>query len=348
MRHAAANLLSILIVVGLVVLGAIALAKRDYEAPGPLAAETSVTIPSGARLADAAALLAEAGALPETALGGAVTGEWLFRVGARYQGMETELKAAEYRIPAKASMPEILEIVTSGAGVQYAVTVPEGLTSWEVVRLLEAETALTGEIAEMPPEGSLAPDTYFVDRGTTRAALIARMTATQERRLADAWEARAEGLPLDSPEEALILASIVEKETGLSGERAQVASVFVNRLRRGMRLQTDPTAVYGAIQGQGALNRPPTASELRAVNPWNTYQIDGLPKTPIANPGRAAIEATLNPDDTPYLFFVADGSGGHAFAETVAEHNRNVAEWRRHQAERDAAAAEKAAQEAAE
>jgi len=338
MRHVAANLLSLMIVAGLAAVVTIILAKQAFEATGPLAQETIVSIPSGTRLAEAADRLAEAGALPERSLSGAVSGPWLFRVGARYSGQDRALKAAEYRIPAEASMADILAIITSGRGVQLAITVPEGLTSWEVVRLLEAEEVLTGSIDTLPAEGTLAPDTYFVTRGTDRAELIARMQSAQDAILAEAWEARAQDLPLASPEEALILASIIEKEAAVAEERGQVASVFINRLRRGMRLQTDPTAVYGAIEGQGALNRPPTAPELRALNPWNTYQIDGLPQTPIANPGRDAIEAALNPDDTPYLFFVADGTGGHAFARTVAEHNRNVAAWRRFQAERDAAA----------
>jgi len=336
MRHVAANLLTLLIVAGVALALAVGEARRDYMAAGPLAGETTVEIPRGARLADAARILDEAGALPDRAVWGMVDGDWLFRVGARYAGLSAELKAAEYRLPAGASMPELLAIITSGRGVQYAVTVPEGLTSWEVVRLLEAEDILTGEIAEVPAEGSLAPDTYNVDPGTERAALIARMQARQREILDVAWAARQPDLPLETREEALILASIVEEEAAVAEERARVASVFVNRLDRGMRLQTDPTAVYGAIEGQGALDRPPTAPELRAVNPWNTYRIDGLPRTPISNPGRAAIEAALNPEETEYLFFVADGTGGHAFAETLAEHNRNVAAWERFQASRDA------------
>jgi len=193
---------------------------------------------------------------------------------------------------------------------------------------------LSGEVDEVPPEGRLAPDSYEVRAGDTRADVIARMMQAQEAILAAAWEARAEGLPLDSPEEALILASIIEKETGVAAERRQVASVFVNRLRRGMRLQTDPTVIYGITEGRGVLGRGIRQSELRAETPWNTYVIDGLPPTPIANPGRASIAAAVDPDATDYVYFVADGSGGHAFAETLAEHNRNVARWREIEAER--------------
>lgn len=337
MRHVAANLLWILILLGLAAIAVVERGKSDFAAPGPLAAETVVRIAKGDTIEDAAAALERAGALPDRTLWGLASGAWLFRVGMRYEGRAEDLKAAEYRIPPGASMPELIEIVTSGQGIQYAVTVPEGLTSWEVVRLLEAEPALTGTIDEIPPEGSLAPDTYFIDRGTERAALIDRMQRAQRRILNEVWAERQPDLPIVSPEEALILASIIEKETGRGDERREVASVFVNRLRRGMRLQTDPTAVYGAIEGEGALDRPPTAPELRAVNPWNTYQIDGLPQTPIANPGRASLEAAVDPAETPYLYFVADGTGGHAFAETLVEHNRNVAQWERFQRERDAA-----------
>jgi len=328
MRHLAANVLTLLIVALALAVVAIERGKRDFAAPGPLAEPAIVRIERGATMTDAAVALAEAGALPRATLWGALDGAALLRIGARYQGAGARLKAGEYRIPARASMPEILALLTSGRSVQFPITVPEGLTSWAVVDLLRAEEILTGEIAEIPAEGSLAPETYNVDRGTERAALIARMQAAQERILGQAWENRAPGLPLETPEEALILASIIEKETPLGAERAKVASVFVNRLRRGMRLQTDPTVVYGAIAGQGRLDRPPTAPELREPTPWNTYVIEGLPPTPIANPGRAAIEAALNPADTPYFYFVADGSGGHAFAETLAEHNVNVRRWR--------------------
>ncbi|MEM9145790.1 MAG: endolytic transglycosylase MltG [Pseudomonadota bacterium] len=334
MRHVAANVISLLALAALVVAALSGVARDDYAAPGPLAEAVIVDVPRGASLREAADRLAAAGALPERVMWGLMDGATLLRLAARYTGRTTALKAGEYRVPAGASVENVLALITSGRSIQYAVTVPEGLTSWEVVELLRADATLTGEIAAVPAEGSLAPDTYFIDRGTERAALIARMQEAQQQILTAAWSARAEGLPLASPEEALILASIIEKETGLSGERAKVASVFINRLNRGMRLETDPTVVYGAIQGQGALDRPPTGPELRRETPWNTYRIDGLPPTPIANPGRAAIEATLNPDATPFIFFVADGTGGHAFAETLSEHNANVRAWRRIEAQR--------------
>jgi UPF0755 protein len=212
--------------------------------------------------------------------------------------------------------------------LRWRVTVAEGVTSWQVIDALKRADFLGGEVPDVPAEGTLAPNSYEVVPGADRAALVAQMVALQTDVLAEEWARRAEGLPYETPEEALIMASIVEKETGIAEERGRVASVFVNRLRDGMKLQTDPTVIYGVTQGEGVLGRGLRQSELRRETPWNTYVIDGLPPTPIANPGRAAIAAALNPDTTPYLFFVADGTGGHAFAETLAEHNENVARWR--------------------
>jgi UPF0755 protein len=218
----------------------------------------------------------------------------------------------------------------------YRVAIPEGLTSWQIVQGLNQADFLDGQVADIPAEGSLAPDTYEVRRGDDRNAILERMRAAQETILAEVWAGRTEGLPIETPEEALILASIIEKETSVPGERRQVSSVFVNRLNQGMRLQTDPTVIYGVTNGRGVLGRGIRQSELRDDNPWNTYVIDGLPPTPIANPGRAAIEAAVDPDTTPYIFFVADGTGGHAFSVTLEEHNENVARWRQIEAERAA------------
>jgi UPF0755 protein len=220
--------------------------------------------------------------------------------------------------------------------LRWRVTLAEGVTSWQVVDSLRRADFLTGEIAAVPAEGTLAPDSYEVTRGADRATLIAEMEARQARVLADLWAARAEGLPYASPEEALIMASIVEKETGIAEERRLVASVFLNRVAQGMRLQTDPTVIYGITKGEGALGRGLRQSELRRETPYNTYVIDGLPPTPIANPGQLSIEAALNPESSDYLFFVADGTGGHVFAVTLAEHNANVAKWRAIEAQRAA------------
>jgi UPF0755 protein len=230
---------------------------------------------------------------------------------------------------------EYASLVASETPMQYRLVIPEGLTSWQVVQGLLTADFLGGEVVDIPPEGMLAPTTIDVNRGDDRLELLAEMQATQERILAEAWENRADGIPITTPEEALILASIIEKETSVPDERRQVASVFTNRLNQGIRLQTDPTVIYGVTNGRGILGRGLRQSELRGETPWNTYVISGLPPTPIANPGREAIEAALNPDTTDFIFFVADGTGGHAFAVTLDEHNQNVARWREIEAERN-------------
>jgi UPF0755 protein len=225
--------------------------------------------------------------------------------------------------------------VRAEADTRFRVSLAEGVTSWQVVEALKAADFLEGEVAEVPAEGTLAPDSYEVLAGSSVDELLARMEAVQAERLDEAWRNRSEGLPVETPEEALILASIIEKETGVPEERRTVASVFVNRLKQGMRLQTDPTVIYGVTEGKGVLGRGIRQSELRDDNPWNTYVIDGLPATPIANPGLASIEAAVDPEETDLLFFVADGSGGHVFASTLAEHNQNVARWRDIEAEQN-------------
>ncbi|MGB0498305.1 MAG: endolytic transglycosylase MltG [Rubricella sp.] len=319
LRSLAANVLTIIVVALIAVSGLIYWGQSQFTAEGPLEEPVIVTVERGATLDDVTEEMLRVGAIENAEI---------FRIGARYRGDDRRLRFGEYEVPAGASMAQILDLVVSGRSIQYFVTVPEGLTSWEVVQLLNADERLTGELTEVPPEGSLAPDTYSFERNATRASIIERMGEAQEEILAEAWANRAEGLPLESPEEALILASIIEKETGVAEERLTVASVFVNRLNRGMRLQTDPTVIYGITLGQGPLGRGLRRSELDTPTPYNTYTIDGLPPTPIANPGRASIEAAVNPGDTPYIFFVADGTGGHAFAVTLDEHNRNVARWR--------------------
>jgi len=228
------------------------------------------------------------------------------------------------------------DLVAAGTPMVYRVAVPEGLTSWQIVEGFRQADFLSGEVMEIPAEGGLAPDTYEVRRGQDRQELLDQMAERQEAILAEAWGQRQDGLPLETAYEALILASIIEKETSVPDERGLVSGVFINRLNRGMRLQTDPTVIYGVTNGEGVLGRGLRRSELRAETPWNTYVIDGLPPTPIANPGRDAIMAAVNPEDTDYIFFVADGTGGHAFAETLAEHNDNVARWRQIEAEREA------------
>ena len=247
----------------------------------------------------------------------------------------TYIEKAKFDPAAEEAPAEYLE-VRDRADTRFRIAVAEGVTSWQIVEGLKRILLLEGDISEVPAEGSLAPQSYEVKKGDKREELLAEMAERQDSILAEAWENRVEGLPVNSPEEALILASLIEKETGVAEERRQVASVFVNRLRLGMKLQTDPAVIYGITLGQGVLGRGLRRSELRAATPYNTYVIDALTPTPIANPGRASIEAALDPDSTDYIFFVADGTGGHAFAVTLAEHNANVARWRQIEAERAA------------
>jgi len=297
----------------------------QFEAPGPLSAEATVQLPRGAGLITIANQLEREGLVADARL---------FRVMVTLDGGDRDLRAGEFAIPQAASMVEIYDILRFGQTIQYPVTAAEGLTTAMIARVVNTTEVLTGDITRLPPEGRLLPETYLVDRGTSRQAVIDRMEAAQDALIADLWPNRADDLPFDTPEEAIILASVVEKETGIAHERPLVAAVFVNRMRRGMRLQSDPTIIYGLTQGE-PLGRGIRRSELDSTsNPYNTYQIDGLPPTPIANPGREAIAAVLNPPDSAYLFFVADGTGGHAFSETYAEHNRHVARWRRIERER--------------
>ncbi|MCR9111802.1 MAG: endolytic transglycosylase MltG [Rhodobacteraceae bacterium] len=248
------------------------------------------------------------------------------------------VEKAEFTPGPEAEVPQTYTQVLEQADTRYRIAIAEGVTSWQIVDALQQVDVLEGGVDEVPPEGSLAPDSYEVRKGDTVASVIENMRDAQDRILAAAWENRAEDIPLDNPYEALILASIIEKETGVPTERGQVASVFTNRLRQGMRLQTDPTVIYGITNGEGVLGRGLRQSELRAETPYNTYVINGLPPTPIANPGRASIEAAVNPLDTDYIFFVAktlDPRDGHLFAVTLDEHNENVAAYRRLEAERD-------------
>ena len=273
--------------------------------------------------------------------------EVVYRVGVtRAEVQVRELDPATARFVEVASfdpsgeeaLPEAYQEVKQRPDTRYRVALAEGVTSWQVVQELAQIDILEGAVEEIPAEGSLAPDSYEVSPGDSRAELIDRMQRAQEVILASAWANRAEGLPLETPQEALVLASIIEKETGTPEERAQVASVFVNRLEKGMRLQTDPTVIYGLTRGEGVLGRGLRQSELRRETPWNTYVIDGLPPTPIANPGRASIEAALNPAETDFIYFVAktlDPSDGHNFATTLEEHNRNVAAYRQLERARD-------------
>jgi len=240
-----------------------------------------------------------------------------------------ELKAGEYDIKKNASMAEVLDILTEGKSILLKATIPEGLTSLQIVERIREVPDLVGEITDIPPEGTLLPDTYRFSKGMSRQELVDRMRAEMQRYLASAWEKRQSDLPLKSADEAIIFASIVEKETGRHDERDRVAGVFMNRLHKGMRLQSDPTVIYGIAGGKGRLGRPLTRADLNQKTAHSTYHIHGLPPTPICNPGRSAIEATLNPAATKDLYFVADGSGGHVFSETLSKHNAAVSNWRK-------------------
>ena len=267
--------------------------------------------------------------------------EVIYRVGVtRTEILVRELNPATNRFleitafnPAQDNIPNYYTAVKEEPDTRYLVAMAEGVTSWQLLNSLLAFDLFEADVTSPPLEGSLAPDSYEFVPGATISSILDRMASAQSQILAEAWAGRADNVPLDSPQEALVLASIVEKETGKSDERRQVASVFVNRLNLGMKLQTDPTVIYGITLGEGKLGRGLRKSELRRETPWNTYVIPGLPPTPIANPGRASIEAALNPDSSPFIFFVADGTGGHAFATTLTEHNRNVKVWRAIEAE---------------
>jgi len=292
---------------------------RIYTQPGPLATDSRIVVERGQTVRSIAQDLDRLGAISDPLA---------FRIAVRLRGDSRTLRAGEFALPAHVSIAGLLDILRHARPVARHVTIPEGATSARVSEILAAAEGLKGRIERPPPEGELLPDTYQYHWGDSRGDLLLRMMAAQDALMDRLWPQRADDLPFTDSYQALILASIVEKETGVASERRQVASVFVNRLRRGMRLQSDPTVIYG-LTGGAPLGRPLRQSELDFETPYNTYRISGLPPTPIANPGAASISAVLDPAGTDYLYFVADGTGGHAFAETLAEHNRNVARWRR-------------------
>lgn len=322
-RHPLVMLLNavftILIIVAVAVGGALYAGKLRYEDEGPLTEDKVVNIPRGLGIRDIADLLVREGVIDQP---------WTFIGGVVVLKAKDDLKYGEYQFTKQASLRDVIGTIIEGKVVQHQMTIPEGLTSEQIVQRLLENDILAGNIREMPREGSLLPETYKFTRGMTREQIIQRMQQSQKRLLQEIWDHRAADLPIKTPEQLVTLASIVEKETGRPEERSRVASVFVNRLKQRMRLQSDPTIIYGLVGGKGTLGRPILRSEIDQPTPYNTYVIDGLPPGPIANPGRASLEAAANPARTKELFFVADGSGGHAFSESLADHQRNVARLR--------------------
>lgn len=323
------SLIFLLAVIGAAgVLGGWLWLQNEIAQPGPSTEQHVFVVKPGETLSSVAERLEAEGIISD---------DRIIRLKARLDGTELAIKTGEFIIEPEASLGEVMDILIEGKAVLHKVTLPEGRTTAQLLRVIEANPILTGEMpTEDIAEGSLLPDTYLFHRGMSRAKLIKQMQKAQDDVLEELWPQRAEGLPISTPEEAVILASVVEKETGSASERPQIAGLFITRLKRGMRLESDPTIIYGVSKGEPLYNRQGNRrtlyrSEIDRKTDWNTYQIDGLPKTPICNPGRDAIAAVLNPDETGHIFFVADGKGGHLFAKTLTEHNSNVAAYRRYE-----------------
>jgi UPF0755 protein len=317
--EAFSGFLTFLLVVGLAAAAAAFYAGHAVRQPGPLASDRAVLIAQGLDVDEITAELQNQGVI-ESPL--------LFSLALYAEGARGKLKAGEYLFKQNASLQEVIDTIVQGRAILHSVTIPEGLTSQQIVERLRESDALAGDIHEIPREGALLPETYKFQRGDSRDKLLQKMARDQNQLLDEVWRRRARDLPLASPYELVTLASIVEKETGKADERPRVAGVFINRLRKHMRLQSDPTIVYGLVGGQGPLGRPLTHADVESKTPYNTYVIDGLPPGPIANPGRAALEAAANPSRTQELYFVADGTGGHVFSDSLDTHNRNVQRWR--------------------
>jgi len=312
-------IISILVLAAIGAAVALVVGKQRFEAPGPLAEDRVVNIPRGSGIRDIADVLSREGVIDQP---------WVFVGGVLVLKAREDLKAGEYQFKAHASLRDVVATIIEGRVVTHQLTIPEGLTSEQIVARILDDDILSGNIKEIPHEGSVLPDTYNFARGMTREQLIQRMQQAQQRVLKEIWDRRSTDLPIKTPDQLVVLASMVEKETGKPEERTRVAAVFVNRLKQKMRLQSDPTIIYGLVGGKGTLGRPILKSEIDQPTPYNTYLIDGLPPGPIANPGRATLEAAANPARTRELYFAADGTGGHAFAETYEQHQKNVARLR--------------------
>ena len=311
----------LLLGVGLILVGALVLILgwSRYTLPGPLTEPRTVIIPRGAGVTDIARQLWRSGIIAEP---------YSFQFGTRIDDTATRLRSGEYAFAPGISPRDAANALALGKTVIRRVTLAEGLTTAQMIALLGGAEGLEGDIGDPPGEGEFLPETYFYSWGDARRQIVARGKRAMAELVTELWAKRAEGLPLRTPAEAVTVASIVEKETSIAEERPRVAAVFLNRLRAGMRLQADPTVIYGITQGRGVLDRPISRADLETPHRWNTYVISGLPPTPIANPGRASLEAVLRPAASDELYFVADGTGRHVFARTLAEHNRNVARLR--------------------
>jgi UPF0755 protein len=331
-----ASLAAIVLIIGGIAAAAAYYGKTAFEAPGPLAQNRIFAVARGMSTPEIARALESAGIISD---------DKVFLAAAYFTGNHHRMKAGEYAIPRSASMADVMSLIVTGKELVYKVTVPEGWTAAQVIERVSAHENLEGKISETPAEGTILPETYVFRRGMTRDALLERMRAAQSEVFEEMWKKRDADLPFDTKEEALILASIVEKETAVPAERPLIAAVFLNRLRKGMRLQSDPTIIYGITSGKAKLDRPILKSDIQKTTPYNTYRIAGLPPTPIANPGKESIAAVLNPAESKALYFVADGNGGHVFAETLEEHRKNVRKWRA--MEKSLAAEETAAEAAA-
>lgn len=325
--------MSLIVLAVIVAFGAVWFGKQAFDGPGPLTTADTILVKPNTGVLEIAEQLERKGMISDARI---------FRLGLRAHGNDLRLRAGEYAVPAAASMRDIMELMVSGRSILYSVTIPEGLTVAQAFNRIAAVEELEGELPEeLPPEGWLAADTIRFTRGMKRQDVVDRLAADQKALVEGIWARRVADLPIETIDEFVTLASIVEKETGRSDERSRVAAVFINRLNQGMRLQSDPTIIYGMFGGEGKpADRPIYRSDIDTPTPYNTYTIDALPPGPIAIPGRASLEAVANPSKTDDLYFVADGSGGHAFARTLDEHNENVARWRVLERERaDAAAA---------
>jgi UPF0755 protein len=313
-------IITIVLVAMIAVGGGYFYGKQKIEAAGPLQEDKIVNIPSRAGMGDISDILIREGVIENN--------RWAFIGSVLALKARSDLKPGEYSFQKNASLRDVIATIVEGKVVQHSVTIPEGLTSEQIVARLSENDIFAGSVREIPREGTLLPETYKFPRGTTREQVLQRMQQTQKRVLGEIWERRNADIPVKSPEQLIVLASIIEKETGRADERSRVAAVFTNRLRQRIKLQSDPTIIYGLVGGKGTLGRPIKRSEITQPSPYNTYVIDGLPPGPIANPGRASLEAAANPARTRDLFFVADGSGGHTFTETYDAHQKNVAKLR--------------------